>query len=146
MSTVILGDNYLLWIAAAGGSPTYVAIQGQGTATINTSQNKISTSSKTTAGYGTSAYGLADLTIDIDILPTLPDAAYTLFEGFCTAVPRVPFLVEIRKGGSAGAEADAVFSASMYGTLSSVAFTQADKVQAKGQLALASAPTKFQLA
>ncbi|WP_174286633.1 hypothetical protein [Sphingomonas bacterium] len=142
-STVLLGDNYLLWVSAIGAAPpVYAVIQGQGTATINRSQNKIATSSKTTQGYGTNAYGLIDLTIDLDILPTLPDpTGYTQFETNCNAVPRTPFAIEIRKNGLAGVEADAIFSAVMYGSITSTALTQAEKVQCKAQLALAAAPT-----
>ena len=144
---ILLGDNYLVWIGPVGGATPLAPIQGQGTATINRSQNKIATSSKTTQGYGTSAYGLKDLTIDLDILPTLPDPnGYTMLETLTNVSPSAPFLFEIRKNGLAGVEADAIFAATVYGTISSVALTQADKVQAKAQFSLAAAPTKDALA
>jgi predicted secreted protein len=139
-SLVLLGDDYLLWSGAAGAT-TLTALLGQGTATINRSQTDIDTSSKSSGGYATGAYGLKKITIDLDVLPTLPDTGYTGLETLCNASPAVPFQVEIRKGGAAGTEADAVFSALMYGTISSVAFTQNDKVQAKLAFTLAVAPT-----
>lgn len=143
MSVIKLGNDYLLWFGAPNATETALAaIQGQGTATINQSQAKIDTASKTTGGYATSAPGLKDITIDLDITPLLPDAqGYTLFETQCNAIPNVPFPVEIRKNGLAGVAADAVFSAVMYGTITSVAFTQNDKVAAKAQLLLAAAPS-----
>ncbi|MBV9527046.1 hypothetical protein [Sphingomonas sp.] len=142
-STVLLGDNYLLWIAVNSGTPTYAVINGQGTATINRLQTEIDTSSKSSAGYATSAYGLRKANIDLDILPTLPDTGgYTEFETLCAAQPAAPFLVQIRRNGASGADpADTVFAALMYGSIQSTAFTQNDKVSVKAQLALAAAPT-----
>lgn len=148
MSTILLGNNYLLWIGAAGAAETaMVAIQGQGTCTKSGSQAKIDTASKTTGGFATSAPGLKDITLDLDIIPTLPDAGgYTMLETLCNAIPNAPFQVEIRKNGAAGAAADAVFSALMYGTITSTAFTQNDKVAVKAQFLLAAAPTVNALA
>ena len=146
-SIVKLGNDYMLWLGTPIDTPVFSVVKGQGTATINRSQKKIDTSSKDTQGYATSAYGLKDLTIDLDIVPTLPDATgYTALEALCNASPAAPFPIEIRKGGSAGTETDAIFSASVYGTITSVAFTQDDKVTAKVQFALAAAPTVDALA
>ena len=143
MSTILLGNNYLLWIGAPGAAETAMAvIQGQGTCTKSQSQAKIDTASKTTGGYATSAPGLKDITLDLDIIVTLPDAGgYTLLETQAQAIPNVAFPVEIRKNGVAGVAADAVFSALMYGTITSTAFTQNDKVAVKAQFLLAAAPT-----
>ena len=147
-STILLGNDYLLWIGAPGAAETALEyIQGQGTCTKTQSQAKIDTGSKTTGGYSTSAPGLKDITLDLDIIVTLPDAGgYTLLETQSNAIPNVPFPVEIRKNGQAGVAADAVFSASMYGTITSTAFTQNDKVAVKVQFLLAAAPTVNTLA
>lgn len=148
MSVIKLGNDYLVWIGAPGAAETALsAIQGQGTCTKTQSQAKISTSSKTSGGYGTSAPGLKDITLDVDIILTLPDAGgYTLLETQSNAIPNVAFPVEIRKNGLAGLAADAVFSALMYGTITSTAFTQDDKVAIKAQFLLANAPTVNTLA
>ena len=144
-SVVLLGDDYLLWFAPAPADatpPAYQVIEGQGTATINRSQTEIDTSSKTTKGYATSAYGLKKLSVDFDVLPSLPDAGYTELETLCNVTPSAPFMVQIRRGGITGATpADVILECLVNGTISSVALTQNDKVQVKGQVSAAAAPT-----
>jgi predicted secreted protein len=145
-SAILLGNEYMLWVEATTPG-TYNAVKGQGTLTINRSQQKIDTSSKDTSGYATSAYGLKDLTIDVDVKVSLPDASgYTRLETLCNAEPPAPFNVQVRKGGASGEDTDAIFEASVYGSISSIAFNQNGTVDAKVQLALAAAPATDALA
>ncbi len=146
MSTLLLGGDYLLWIESATPG-TYNYIKGQGTAVINRSQSNIDGSSKDTPGYSTGTYGRKTITIDLDMVPKLPDAnGYSRLEANCNAVPTAPFNIQIRKNGVNGVSADAIFAASVNGSISSVTLPDNDKVTAKGQLQLANAPTVDTLA
>lgn len=141
---VLLGNEYLGWVESSVPA-TYNSIKGQGTLTINRSRPKIDTSSKETTGYSTGAFGPQDLSIDLDIKVTLPDAnGYTRFETQCNA--GVPFGFSVRKNGAAGVSADAVFTASVYGSIQSTTFNKDGTVDVKAQLALAAVPTVDALA
>lgn len=144
MSEILLGDDYLVWIKTIGMTD-YVAIDGQGTWTINRGQTKINTANKNRRGYNTSAYGNADITVDLDIMPILPDAGYTALETACKAVPRKPFMVELRKNGLDGVEADSIFTCLVNGSMPSTTGPQDDKLTTKAQFAIADAPTVDQL-
>jgi hypothetical protein len=144
MSKILLGDDYLLWVKV-GGMADYAAIDGQGTLTDTRSQTKISTASKNKRGYNTSAYGNIEISMDLDIQPTLPDPAYSAFESACNVVPREPFMIQVRGNGVDGVEADSIFTCSVYGSIASRTFTQDGAVAVKGGFAIADAPTVDQL-
>ncbi|WP_242148924.1 phage tail tube protein [Sphingomonas sp. BAUL-RG-20F-R05-02] len=137
-----LGNDYLLWIESATPG-TYNLVKGQQSVSISRDAGSIDTTTKDEAGYGTSAPGLKSLKISLDIIPNLPDATgYTLLESQCNAAPAVAFNIQIRKGGAAGATADAVFQGLVYGNLSSTEFGQNDAVKAKAEFTAAAAPVK----
>lgn len=146
MASKKLGSDYMVWIESAVPG-TYNLILGQGNCTINRSSSNIDTTSKDDGAYGTGAPGPRALSVDLDILPKLPDAnGYTRLETLSNANPAAPFNIQIRKGGTAGLEADAVFTCSVYGNLDSTSFGQAAATSAKVTFTAAAAPTVDALA
>ena len=145
MSKTLLGDDYLLWIKA-GGMADFAAIDGQGSLTDTRSQTKISTASKNRRGYNTSTFGNIEITLDLDIDVTLPDPAYSALESAVNTVPRVPFVIEVRKNGLDGVEADSIFTCSVYGSITTRPFPQDGIVTVKGQFVIADKPTVDTLA
>lgn len=136
-----LGNNYFLWIESATPG-TYNIVKGQQNLSITRGADKIDTTTKDSGGYKTAAMGLKDLSVKLDLMPDLPDATgYTRLETQCLATPPVPFNVQIRKGGTAGASGDVVFAASMYGDLTSQNFDQSTANKASFNFTLAAAPT-----
>ena len=141
---ILLGNNYLAWLQSATAG-TFNAIRGQGTLSDSRSQTEIDTSDKTTSGYATSAYGLIKVDIELDIKVNLPDAnGYTRLETLANS--QTPEVFQVRKNGTAGALADAIFSASCYFTIKSRKFNKDGTVDATIGIGLASAPTIDQLA
>jgi hypothetical protein len=139
-----LGNDYRLWIESATPG-TYNEIKGQTTLRVNRTSDKIDTSTKDDFPYGTSAPGSKALTIDFELYPNLPDAnGYTRMETLSQGSDPVNF--QIRKGGSSGADADAVFEASMYIGGITTDMGRNDVVKASGQLSLAAAPVTDVLA
>lgn len=119
-----LGNNYLLWVESTTPG-TYNVIKGQQGGTVNRNAAEIDLSTKDDAGYGSSAPGLRSWTIDLTILPNLPDTTgYTRLETLSNASPVAPFNIQIRKGGASGVSGDVVFAGSVYGNLDSTAFEQ----------------------
>jgi predicted secreted protein len=142
--TVLLGNNYLLWVENATPG-TFNYVKGQGTFNESRSPNKIDTSDKTTTGFNTSAYGNINWSATVDIRVNLPDAnGYTRLETAFNAGAAIK--VELRKGGTAATATDAVFAASVLGTIQSRAFNKDGTVDVKIELSLASAPTADVLA
>jgi hypothetical protein len=139
MTTTLLGNDYLAWIE--GTTPgIFALINGQGTLSETRNQVAIDTSDKTSAGYETEAYGNIKVSYSLDIRVKLPDAlGYTRLETLANA--RTPFNFQVRKNGQAGALADAIFSALMYGTIASRTFNKDGTVDAKVTLSLGAAPT-----
>ncbi|MGE3304284.1 MAG: hypothetical protein AB7M12_14360 [Hyphomonadaceae bacterium] len=137
-----LGSDHLVWIESAVAG-TYNPILGQGDCIINRSSSNIDTTSKDDGDYGTGAPGPRALSVDLDVLPKLPDAnGYTRLETLSNASPRAPFNIQIRKGGLAGASpADVVFQCSVYGNLDNTSFGQAAAVKSKVTFLAAAAPT-----
>jgi predicted secreted protein len=124
MATKLLGNNYLLWVESAVAG-TYNYPLGQGQCGITRNSSTIDTTSKDDGKYGSGAPGIATVTVSVDILPKLPDASgYTRLESLCNANPQVPFNIQIRKAGTAGASGDVVFQALVYGNLDSTSFPQ----------------------
>jgi hypothetical protein len=136
-----LSNEYRLWID--GATPgTYAEIKGQQELKINRQAGNIDTSTKEDFPYGTSAPGARALTIDVGLLPNLPDAlGYTRMETVSQAVPQAPVKFQIRKGGSAGATGDVVFEALMNIGNFDTDFPQNGVVKTTSQLTLAAAPT-----
>jgi predicted secreted protein len=146
MAKTVLGSDYLVWVESAVAG-TYNYIRGQGTATINRGSSTIDTTSKDDGDYGTSAPGPRSLSVDLDIIPKLPDAnGYTRLETLSNASPRTPFNIQIRKGGTTASGTDVVFQCSVYGNLDSTAFGQAAAGTVKTSLLAAAAPTVDTLA
>jgi len=141
-----LGNDYTVWVESATAG-TYNQIKGQQGATVNRNAASIDLTTKDDAGYGVSAPGLRDLSIDLDIIPNLPDAnGYTRLETLCNAATIAPFNIQIRKGGAAGnGTTDVVFAGSVYGNLDSTGFAQNAGVTVKVKFTAAAAPTTDQL-
>lgn len=141
---VLLGNNYLAWIESATPG-TYNFINGQGTFTETRSPQKIDTSDKTTQGFNTGAFGNVDWSGELDIRVKLPDAnGYTRLETLSNA--GTTFNFQIRKNGTAGATADAVFQALVYASIASRTFNKDGTVDVKVNLSLAAAPVVDTLA
>lgn len=135
-----LGNDYRLWIESAVAG-TYNEIKGQTTLKISRAAAAIDTSSKDDGAYGTSAPGQKSLTIDVEILPNLPDAnGFTRFESRALASPQAATKFQIRKNGSAGVTADAVFEATMWIGNFDTDMGRNDVVKCTTQLTLESAP------
>lgn len=137
MTKVLLGNDYLGWIETAVAG-TYVALLGQGSLSENRSQASIDTGDKTSGAYGTGAFGNIQLKQSLDLKINLPDAGYTRLETLVNS--RSPFMWEVRKGGQAGLEADAIFKAQVYGSITSRTFAKDGTVDVKIDLMIAAAP------
>ena len=141
-----IGNNYFLWVESAVAG-TYNMPKGQQTLQRSGGKTKVDTTSKDSGAYKTAAMTLSDWGLKMDMIPDLPDAnGYTRLETLCLAYPSVPFNIQIRKGGTAGAGGDVVFQASVYGSMPSGAFDQDKAVTASFEFTLAAAPTTDVLA
>lgn len=134
-----LGNDYRLWIESTTPG-TYNEIKGQQVLAMSRQSQAIDTTTKDNFPYGTQAAGTKTLTIDVDLVPDLPDAnGYTRLETISKG--SLPVKFQIRKGGSAGnSTTDVVFEANMYVGGVDVTYGQNDTVKAKTQLSLESAP------
>jgi len=141
-----LGSDYMAWVESVTPG-TYNLILGQGNLTVNRSSSNIDLTTKDDGDYGTGAPGPRALSLDQDIIPKLPDATgYTRLETLSNASPRVPFNIQIRKGGVTGGPTDVVFQCSVYGNLDSTSFGQAAAVGVKATYTAAAAPAVDTLA
>lgn len=141
-----LGNDYRLWIESTTPG-TYNQILGQQDLSVDESGGTIDTSTKDDFPYGTQAPGLRQVTINFTMIPNLPDATgFTRFETIATATVATPVNIQVRKGGSAGVDADKVFAGSVYITNFNKSFGQNDAVKATGSLVSAAAPTTNALA
>lgn len=142
MPTKKLGSDYMVWVESATPG-TYNLILGQGDLTVNRSSSNIDTTTKDDGAYGTGAPGPRALSVDLNVIPKLPDATgYTRLETLSNASPAAPFNIQIRKGGTAGATpADVVFAGSVYGNLDSTTFGQSAAAGIKATFTAAAAPT-----
>lgn len=140
-----LGNDYRLWIESAVAG-TYNEIKGQQTLAMSRQSQAIDTTTKDNFPYGTQASGTKTLTIDVDLVPDLPDAnGYTRLETFSKGSAPIKF--QIRKNGSSGnSTTDVVFEANMYIGGVDVTYGQNDVIKAKTQLSLESAPVTDTLA
>lgn len=140
-----LGNDFLVWVK--GANDAYSLVKGQQAVSISREAGSIDTTTKDDEGYGTSAPGLKSLSISLDTIPNLPDAAgYSRLETLCNTTPAAPFDIQIRGGGPTGTEADAVFEGSVYGNISSTEFGQNDAVKSKIAFTAAAAPVLDSLA
>jgi predicted secreted protein len=141
-----LGNNYFVWVESAVAG-TYNLIKGQQSGKVTRNAGNVDLSTKDNAGYGSTAPGLKDWSIDLSVIPDLPDATgYTRLETLCAATPQVPFNVQIRKGGTAGVTGDAVFAGSVYGNIDGTDFAQNGAVGVTVKLLGNGAPTADTLA
>jgi len=136
--TILLGNDYLGWIETATPG-AYVALLGQGTLNESRSQSEIDTGDKTTGKYNTGAFGNIALKQSLDLKINLPDAGYARLEAKVNAGQS--FMWEVRKGGLAGVEGDAIFKALVFGSITSRVFNKDGTVDAKIDLKIAAAPT-----
>ena len=141
-----LSNEYMVWVESITPA-TYNVIRGQQGVTINRGSSDIDTSTKDDSGYGTSAPGLKNLSLDLGILPNLPDAnGYTRYETLANAQPAAPFNVQIRKGGLTGTVDDVVFDCLVYANIDSTGFDQNTAVAVKTKMNAAEAPRVDKLA
>lgn len=137
----ILGNDYRLWIES--GTPgTFNQIAGQQTMTLDRQAQTIDISSKDDFPYAAQAAGARSLSIQVELLPDLPDAnGFTRLETQAAQTVSTPFNVQIRKDGDAGTDpADVVFEGSVYATNFNTSFGQNDAVKASVTLVAAAAP------
>ena len=135
-----LGSDNMVWIESATPG-TYNLILGQGDCTINRASSDIDLTTKDDADYGTGAPGPRKLSIDLNIIPKLPDATgFTRLETLAQASPRAAFNIQIRKNGSSGVSGDALFTGSVYANLDSTTLPQGGAVGVKCTFTAAAAP------
>lgn len=136
-----LANEVMVWVESATAG-TFNVIRGQQGATINRNADTIDTTTKDDSGYGTSAPGTKALTIDLSIIPNLPDVnGYTRLETLANAANPAPFKVQLRKGGLTGVAGDVIFEGSVYANLDSTAFDQNTAATVKVTFTAAAAPT-----
>ncbi len=146
MGTKKLGNEYMVWVESATAG-TFNVIRGQQGATVNRSATEVDLETKDDSGYGASAFGNRKLSVDLSIIPSLPDAGgYTRVETLSNAVPATPYKIQIRKNGLTAVPADAVFECLVYGNLDSTDFGQNSGVGVKAKFSAAAAPTVDALA
>jgi predicted secreted protein len=144
---VILANDYRLWIESATPG-TYSMIAGQQDLAINRNGQTIDISSKDDFPYAAQAAGARTLNISLSGVANLPDAnGYTRLETLANSLVATPFNVQVRKGGSSGADpADVVFEGSVYATDFSNPMSRNDAVKYSVTLVAAAAPTTDVLA
>lgn len=112
---VLIGNNYMVWIAVPGETPTYALIAGQQTGSLGATRETIDASHKTSGGVALIIPGLRGYTINLDFVADLPDAnGFTVAETAFKAATSV--LIELRKGGSTATTSDKIFAGEMYVT------------------------------
>jgi hypothetical protein len=138
---VLIGNNYLVWVAAPGGSPTYTTFGGQQDGTLESNRATFDASHKTSGTVALKGPGLRDVTINLNYVADLPDTGYTVVEtAHKGATGRV--LVQIRKDGAAGTSPDdVIFAAEMLVTNLSVAQALNGAVSGSVNFELSAVPT-----
>lgn len=137
-----LGNDYRLWIESTTPG-TFNQILGQQSMSVDRQAQTIDISSKDDFPYAAQAAGARALTINLELIPDLPDATgYTRFETLANSATTTAFNVQIRSGGSSGADPDdVVFEGSVYATNLNTSFGQNDAVKCTCNLVAAEAPT-----
>lgn len=143
----LLGNDYRLWVESTTPG-TFNTIAGQQDLAQNSQAQTIDTSSKDDFPYATQAPGMRTCSITCGLIPDLPDATgYSRLETLANAAAATPFNVQIRKGGSSGADPDdVVFEGSVYCTDFPKNYAQNDAVKVNFTLVIAAAPTADTLA
>lgn len=138
----LLGNDYRLWVESTTPG-TYNMVGGQQDLAINSQAALIDISSKEDFPYAAQAPGMRTASITCTCLPDLPDAnGFTRLETLANATVPAAFNVQIRGGGSAGADpADVVFEGSVYATDFPKNFGQNAAVSTTFTLVIAEAPT-----
>lgn len=136
-----IGNDYFLWVESATPG-TYYMPKGQQTFQRSGTSDKVDTTSKDSGGYKTGRFTFKDWNGKVDILPDLPDAnGYTRLETLVLASPQVPFNIQLRKGGVAGASGDVVFQASVTGSMTQQDASQNAPLKVSFEFMLNGAPT-----
>jgi hypothetical protein len=133
-----LGNDYRLWIESTTPG-TYNEILGQQDLAVERQASTIDLSSKDDFPYAAQGAGMRTLTINCSLLPDLPDG-FTRLETLANSTVSTAFNVQIRKGGSAGTDSDAVFEGSVYCTNFPTNFGQNAGVSCNFALVAAAAP------
>ena len=141
-----LGNDYRVWVESAVEG-TYNEVKGNTALMLNRSGGAIDTSSKETFPYGTQAAGARTVSISATFRPDLPDAdGYGRVSTLAKATVSTPFSIQIRKGGSAGADpADVVFEGSVYATDFNDQLGMNEVVETSTTFVLAAAPVVDEL-
>jgi predicted secreted protein len=134
-----LGNDYLPWVPNIAGD-TFNIVKGNTTLSRTRSASTIDTSSKEDFPYSTQGSGSRTVSISAAFRPNLPDA-----DGFARletlANGDEPFMLQIRKGGVAGADpADVVFEGLVNVTDFSDSFGQNAVVEATCTFVIAEKP------
>ena len=108
---VKLGNDYLIFVATPGGTPSYLMLGGQQSGTFNDARNSSDGSHKTSGGFNLSIAGNRTISIDLGFVADLPDTGYSLVEAAYAA--NTPLLVQMRDAGASSAIGDAVFTCEM---------------------------------
>lgn len=110
---VKIGNNYLVHVAAPGQTPVFGLFAGQQDGDLGGSRQSIDASHKTSGGVALKIPGLLDIPLNLAFVAELPDAdGYTIVETAFKA--GTPVLVQVRKNGILGVDADKIFACSMY--------------------------------
>jgi len=140
----LLGSDYRLWIDGPT-TGTYAEIKGQTKLKVTRAANQIDSTTKDSGGYETGMSGTKKVTIDVEMMPNLPDAnGYTRLASQFALGAQVLF--QIRKGGSAGSTGDIVFQGLMNIASLDEQEDLNEVISSTAQLTLAAAPTVDTLA
>lgn len=137
-----LSNDYRLWIESSTPG-TYNEIKGQQTLSINRASGTVDTTTKDDFPWGSQAPGSRSVSIPFGLIPNLPDPdGYTRLETLAASDVSTPIGIQIRKGGSSGADpGDVVWECSMYVTDFNTGLDQNTPVTATGTLVNAAPPT-----
>lgn len=135
-----LGNDYLVWVETAVPG-TYALPSGQQSGELSQSTATFDGTTKDSGGFAVQGVGTTSVSLNTSFLVNLPDTAYTRLETISNTVPRGAIKVQIRKGGTAGVDADKVFAASFYISDFSASFPQNGFVAVSPKFVLALAPT-----
>jgi hypothetical protein len=142
-----LGNDYRIWIESTTPG-TFNLIKGNQDLAINREGSTIDTTTKEDFPWGTAAPGTRSLSVTASFIPDLPDAnGYTRLMDLAGAGTSTPIPIQIRKGGSTGADpADTVFECNMYATTTSTPMGMNAPVTANVTFVAAEPPTIDELA
>ena len=109
---ILIGNEYNVWVAAPGGSPTYTRFGGQQDGALESSRATFDASHKTSGTFALKGPGLREVSINMSYVADLPDVGYTVVEtAHKSATGTV--LVQVRKDGALGTAPDDVIFAGL---------------------------------